>query len=387
MTKVSPATVAKTVVRRWRRNLLTVLAMAIGTTSVVAMLGISQATAQRITERISAYDATTISASLPSASWSKTEQELQEAGARIPGLMSLGTLVLPDSGTSNVELEALNTHITARAGTVIATREGLDTRGATYLSGGLPSAEVSLRDPYAVVLGTALAKELGVTAEPGANRFKLNGQYATAVGLLRDGPSGSALTTSLIMTPQTAEHLNVSAPTRGIIVQASTGAGATTGLQLPLALHPEEPAAVTVSVPPSPQQLRDQLLTDTRSLVLIVTVVMVGATSFGIITTMQISVWERRREIGLSRAMGMTRGMVARTLMWESILLGAAGSVIGWAFGTIITAAVAYFNDWTHTLPFEVLVVPFIGIVVGAIGGVLPAASAARIDPAELLRS
>lgn len=384
---VTLSSVLKAVIRRWRRNLLSIIAITAGTASVVAMLGISQATAQQVIDRVNQYSATTISISLPGSTWSSTDNQLLEGTNEIPGLLQIGTLATPDHGTSSVTIQASYSERSARAGTVIATPEGLEARGATFINGNLPSARISAKDPYAVVLGAALAKEIGVTTRPGENRFFLNTQPATAVGILRDGPHNSSLTTSLIVTPETAAHLGLIPPVRVIAVHTASGAAPTVASILPTALYPKDPEAVTMSVPPSPQQLREQLIADTESLVTIVALVMAAAASFGIVTTMQISVWERRREIGILRAMGMTKGRVVQSLMWESILLGALGAVSGYVLGVVITAAVTTLNGWTFTLPYIITGTPLIGILAGLIGGILPSASAARIDPAELLRS
>ena len=376
------------VIRRWRRNLLTVLAMAIGSAAVVAMLGISQTTAQRITERITAYDATTVSLSLPSDVWETEESSLVDAAHQIPGILAFGTLVLPDAGTPNAHIESPLTGRSALVGIAIATGDGLKARTASTVSGALPSGFLSTKDPYSVVLGRALAGELSVNTDSGSNRVTIDGRSATVVGIVSDGPGFSVLNTTLVLSPQSAAAMGVTHDVpRSVAVLTDPGSAASIGAQLPIALYPQDPSAVSSSIPPSPDTLRDQLVGDTRSLVLLVTAVMVGATSFSIITTMQISVWERRREIGLARAMGQSRWRVAGTMMAESITLGAVGSAMGWAFGILIVSVVTAINQWTMTLPYEVLAIPVIGVAVGALGGLLPAANAAKIDPAELLRS
>ena len=102
---------------------------------------------------------------------------------------------------------------------------------------------------------------------------------------------------------------------------------------------------------------------------------------------MQISVWERRREIGLARALGMTRREIAASFLWESIALATVGTIVGWLLGVTISAAGNAITGWVFLLPIEILAIPVIGIAVGAVAGLLPACSAASIDPAELLRS
>jgi ABC-type lipoprotein release transport system permease subunit len=54
---------------------------------------------------------------------------------------------------------------------------------------------------------------------------------------------------------------------------------------------------------------------------------------FGIVNTLALSAFERVRELGLLRAVGMTRRQVRSTLRWESVLVAVLGTVLGsgWA--------------------------------------------------------
>lgn len=373
--------------RRWRRNLLTVLAMAVGTAAVASMLGISQASAQRVVERVSAFEASSITFSLPSESWSLDEGVLQERAAQLPGASQMGTLVLPDSGTRSLELGTIRSGVRATAGVAIASKQGLVARGATVVAGGFPAESVAERDPYAIVLGVAIAKELGVSAEAGNNLILVDGRKATVVGVVRDGGNNSILSTAVVLPLASAAYLDMLPPSRFFTLQVDPGALSTVAAQIPLAMYAEDPSSVTLKVPPSPGELRSQLLADSQALILVVTLVMIAATSLSIVTTMQIAVWERRREIGLVRALGQTSRDVALGFMWEAIVLGGVGAVVGWTAGVIISAVVSTLNGWTFVLPVEILGVPALGLVVGAIAGLLPALSASRVDPADLLRA
>lgn len=55
--------------------------------------------------------------------------------------------------------------------------------------------------------------------------------------------------------------------------------------------------------------------------------------------------------------------------------------------GALVAAALAMGLGWPFLLPWTVLLVPFAGAAVGALGGLAPAIQATRVDPAELLRS
>ena len=54
---------------------------------------------------------------------------------------------------------------------------------------------------------------------------------------------------------------------------------------------------------------------------------------FGIVNTMGLSVLERKRELGLLRAVGMSRKQVKRMIRWESVIIAILGAVLGIAIG------------------------------------------------------
>jgi putative ABC transport system permease protein len=108
----------------------------------------------------------------------------------------------------------------------------------------------------------------------------------------------------------------------------------------------------------------------------------------GIANVMVIAVLERRSEIGLRRALGATRGHVALQFASESLLVAVAGGAAGGALGAAVTSAYAATRGWTPVVPASVLgagVLAALGI--GAVAGIYPALRAARLAPAEALRT
>ena len=106
---------------------------------------------------------------------------------------------------------------------------------------------------------------------------------------------------------------------------------------------------------------------------------------FGIINTMALSVLERTREIGLLRAVGMTRGQLRSTIRWEAVIVGLFGAVLGVLMGLLLGyAAVLAIPDtfissigipWIQLLAYVV-----VGAVLGIIAAFFPARRAANLD-------
>jgi putative ABC transport system permease protein len=99
----------------------------------------------------------------------------------------------------------------------------------------------------------------------------------------------------------------------------------------------------------------------------------------GIGNTLALSVYERNRELGILRAVGMTRKQLRATIRWESVLIAAQGTILG-----LIIAA---FFGWAlfgalKSQGFNVLSLPYTTLaeiaLFGALAGVIAAAGPAR---------
>jgi putative ABC transport system permease protein len=106
---------------------------------------------------------------------------------------------------------------------------------------------------------------------------------------------------------------------------------------------------------------------------------------FGIVNTLALSVFERTREIGLLRAVGMARRQVRRMITYEAVIVAVIGAylgvIIGSFFGWATTKALHDSGVTTFSYPFGTLVI-FVVLagVAGVVAGFFPARRAARID-------
>jgi len=103
---------------------------------------------------------------------------------------------------------------------------------------------------------------------------------------------------------------------------------------------------------------------------------------------MIISVIERRREIGLRRALGATRRHIRLQFVIEALVLSGLGGVAGAFIGSLATAVVAAISDWPVVVPLPVLGAGVAStLVVGALAGLYPAMRAAATSPNTALSS
>ena len=130
------------------------------------------------------------------------------------------------------------------------------------------------------------------------------------------------------------------------------------------------------------------VLTKLQALVLLVTIVVLALTMICVATTMTAVVAERRREIGLRKAIGASDASIIREFMGESLLLGVLGGVIGSVLGFVFAQQVSL-HVFSSTIHFRVLLVPvtlLVSAAVTALASLMPIRSATEVDPALVLK-
>ncbi len=108
---------------------------------------------------------------------------------------------------------------------------------------------------------------------------------------------------------------------------------------------------------------------------------------FGIVNTLVLTVFERTREIGMLRAIGMTRRQVRRMIRHESVITALIGAVLGIALGIVLAALlIARVDFLVFAFPTtQVIVFVIAAIVVGIVAAIFPARRAAKLNPLEAI--
>jgi putative ABC transport system permease protein len=111
---------------------------------------------------------------------------------------------------------------------------------------------------------------------------------------------------------------------------------------------------------------------------------------FGIVNTLALSIFERTREIGLLRAVGMGRRQVRTMIRWEAVIIAVFGAVLGAVvgifFGWAMVQALRSQGITTLTVPAGQLIVYIvIAGLFGVIAAILPARRAARLNVLEAI--
>lgn len=125
-----------------------------------------------------------------------------------------------------------------------------------------------------------------------------------------------------------------------------------------------------------------------RSLLGIITVIVLALTTIGVSTTMIAVVTERRNEIGLRKALGATSQSIMGEFMGEGVALGAIGGLVGAAAGYALAAAISWnvFHRAVAVHPLILIATVVSSVAVAVVACLPPVRRALAVDPALVLR-
>ena len=244
-----------------------------------------------------------------------------------------------------------------------------------------------------VVLGSTLRRELFGTANPLGERVRIGGEQMRVIGVLEsrgqflgidiDDTAYVPASRALVMFNRAGlQEINViyreHLPAAGVVADVKS---------VMKARHGTEDFTVVTQ--------EDMLRTLSNILdILTLAVGALGSISLlvggvGIVTIMTIAVTERTGEIGLLMALGARRRSVLALFLGEAVVLSALGGAIGVAVGAGIAQLLSLLVPGlpVHTPATFVAAAVAGSMLIGLIAGVLPARSAARLDPVTALRA
>ncbi|MFG1867114.1 ABC transporter permease [Micromonospora arborensis] len=242
-----------------------------------------------------------------------------------------------------------------------------------------------------VVLGSVAAQRLGFTAVDLAQpvQVHLGGKRFSVIGILDPVALAPEIDRSAMIGWEAANRwLRFDGHPTRIYVQTTDDQVVAVRSVLAATANPEHPGDVLVSRPSDGLAAKQAVRQTFSSLLLGLAGIALLVGGIGVANTMYISVLERRREIGLRRALGANRGQVRIQFVTESIVLSALGGVAGVLTGAVAVAGYAFLQHWPVTIPPAAAGAGLGGaLVIGVLAGVYPAMRAASLEPTESLSS
>ena len=201
----------------------------------------------------------------------------------------------------------------------------------------------------------------------------------TVRGIYKDDALLGGITMGAVPFDQLADQKRVSS----VLIKTDQGASVPAvqkNVTKALAAFPEARAR-------SQQELKDENADQINQLLglfyaLLAMSVIISA--FGIVNTLTLSIFERTRELGLLRAVGMTRRDVRRMIRYESVITAVFGALLGLVlgifFGFVVIQALES-EGITFSLPIgQIVSLLIFAMVVGVVAAIFPARRASRLD-------
>jgi len=211
-------------------------------------------------------------------------------------------------------------------------------------------------------------------------RFEVVGVFASKLGVF-----GSVVVTQAAMgrefgqTQDTIDFVETAAGANPAKVQAILTKGVEVAFPVAEVLNQAE-------LKESREEQVDQLVNLVYALLLLAIVISL----FGIANTLALSIHERRRELGMLRAIGMSRRQVRTMIRYEAVITALIGAILGMVLGLVFAALIAQpLKDEGFTLSYPVG--SLIGMLVfaallGVLAAIPPARRASRLDVLESLQ-
>lgn len=366
------------------RAILSALGIAIGIAAMIAVVGISASSQAKLNEQLASLGTNLLTAQAGKNFFGDQTKLPPDTVAKvglIDGVDKASSIAALDVPVYRSRLS--DPDATGGIGAMVADLGLLHVTGGKLASGRWLDNATG-RYPT-VVLGSKAAERLGIVT-PGTQIW-LGGTGFIVIGILNPVPLAPELDTGAMIGKQIAAKLFGFAGNPTTLYERSTDERVDDVRSLlGRTVSPQSPTNVEVSRPSdalAAKNAADQaftgLLVGLGSIALLVG-------GIGVANTMIISVLERRREIGLRRALGATRGHIRSQFLAEALLLSTFGGILGVVLGTGVTAAMALGNGWPLALPPQTVAIAVAAtFVIGAVAGLYPAIRAARTPPTAAL--
>jgi putative ABC transport system permease protein len=241
------------------------------------------------------------------------------------------------------------------------------------------------------VLGTQAARALGIRGLRGRPTIYVDNQPIAVIGIVSHARERRSILNAVVMPAATAVALWGPPDARAgavpdVLIRTRPGAAAVVASQAPVAISPTRPQHFDVRMPPSPQLLRDQVVSTLTRMFYALGWISLAIGTLSIACVTWLSVRERAGEFGLRRAVGARRRHIMAHVVSESAILGLVGGLAGASLGIAAIILLAWARHWTPVVaPLLVLPAPLAGAAAGVIAGLIPGLRAARIQPAAAL--
>lgn len=237
-----------------------------------------------------------------------------------------------------------------------------------------------------LLVGRLLAQDMQLGPLELDPQVSVNGSVFGVAGVIEDGGRLPELIDAVLISDRDQQIVGPPGALK-LVVTTRQGAAQQVARQVPVAVQPANPDAVTVSAPVDPSSLQRDVKGDVKFVLLALSLVALLASILGVANSMLLGVIERIGELGLRRAMGARSRHILGQSAFESLLVGILGGLGGLFVGLIGILGITVFQHWAPVIDLRIAPIGVLGgALVGAVGGLPASVRASRINPADALR-
>ncbi|KTD57136.1 ABC transporter permease [Legionella sainthelensi] len=375
------------------RSFLAVLGILVGTAAVVALISCGQLATEKALAQFKALGTDLLSVAVYSKTVGKGNQESvsiaqwEQLSERIPYIM--------DMAPYSTAYQSLSYQGKSMQGAVIGANEHLAKIVNIKLAAGHFVSFVDSYEHYCVIGGN-LARQIREISfdEPIGKQLRIGQSLYTIIGIAEpwkeNGFFNEDINQAVIVPLVGINLISKDAKVNNVILKLRPDS--------PIDEVIEEIKQIISSAAPklnvftrSPKQIIASMESQGQIFTLLLAVIggislLVGG--IGVMNVMLVSVSERKKEIGIRKAVGAKNSEIQALFLVESVMLSLVGGVLGVLLGLIVTRILAYFSGWNFSIYF---LPPVAGFLVSAATGIFfgfyPARRAAKLAPVISLRS
>jgi putative ABC transport system permease protein len=386
---------------------LTILGIVIGIASVITLMSIGKGATAQILSNIQSMGANLITISGGASTFGgvrgaggSTQTLTMEDAEAIAEQVSNVSAVAPSS-SSNLQLvvgsKNTNSQVTG------ATPEYMSVNNLKLASGAFFSEQEYERGAKVAVLGSSVAETLFGSTNPIGQQMRMGTIIVRVIGVLESKGTGFNSPDDAVYIPLTALHQTVAQP--------RTAQGGRIVSSITLTVSDQAQTQNVIDAITSLLRTRHRLgvgvdndfnimsveeIVSTLSVVTGTLTLLLGAIAgisllvggIGVMNIMLVSVIERRREIGILKALGATERDIWGQFLIEAAFLTFSGGIIGVIVGWAISSIVDLTGLMTTVVSADIVILAVsVSVGIGLFFGFYPAWQASRLNPIEALRS
>ncbi|MFI4963136.1 MAG: ABC transporter permease [Legionellales bacterium] len=377
------------------RSFLAVLGILVGTAAVVALISCGQLATEKALEQFKALGTDLLAVSvyqkIPSKSHSGDDSlslaQWQQLAERIPYIVRIAPY--------STAYQPLSFHGTILQGVVI----GADQELAQIIHIGLAQGNfvsfVASYEHYCVI-GSGLARQIRERSldDPIGKQLRIGQALYTIIGVSKpwkeSGFFNEDINQAAIIPVAGMSLVNKDARINNAVLLLKPDSPIDEVVEQIKQIISAQSPKLSV-FPRSAKQIIASMESQGRIFTLLLAVIggislLVGG--IGVMNVMLVSVSERKKEIGVRKAVGAKNSAIQALFLVESVMLSLLGGILGVLLGLIFTRIIAYFSGWNF---FIYWLPPLAGFLVSAATGIFfgfyPARRAAKLEPVHSLRS